>query len=258
MLSWSGQKKTLYILAALIFLGLVFGIPAYFKFFKKPPSCFDGLLNQDEKQIDCGGVCVKLCLNEAVAPIILFERYFKVADGVYNAVVFVENKNNGLYALRIPYILKLYDKDNVLLAERPGETFMSSAKTFPIIEYAIDTKEREVAKVTFDFPGDINWKRGTFNDPRVEIIDKRLIDDKGLPRIKAMLKNNEVYRIQNIPVVAIVYGSDGNLMASSHTLVDEIAGKSETPLIFTWNEAFKETPTKIDIIPRLVPRELTK
>jgi hypothetical protein len=258
MLSWSAQKKFLYTSAVLVFLALVIGTPLYLKFFKKPPSCFDGVLNQDERHVDCGGVCVKICLDEVGKPIVLFERYFKVANGVYNAVAVIENDNKGFYALRIPYTMKFYDKDNVILAERAGETFMTSASTFPVIEYAVDTRQREVSKVTFTFSGDIDWKRGVFKDPKVEILNKKLYDDKGKPKISATFRNDEVYKLEKIAIVALVYGSGGNLIASSHTLVDEVAGESEVPLIFTWNEPFSETPEKIDLIPRLIPRELTR
>lgn len=258
MLSWSAQKKLVYISVTLFIFALIVGIPVYFKFIKKPPTCFDGILNQDEREVDCGGVCLKLCKNEAIDPAILFERYFNVISGIYNGVALIENRNVGLYALRVPYVMKLYDNQNVLLAERVGETFLTGAKTFPIIEYAIDTKERKVSKITFSFLGEIDWKRGAFKDPDVEVINKKLFDDKGLPRLSAVLRNNEIYRIGKTPVVALLYGEGGNLIASSHTLVDEIAGQGETPVVFTWNEAFKDTPTKIDIVPRLIPRELTK
>jgi len=258
MLSWSNQKKFLYLLLALFVLGLVAGIPVYFKFVKKAPTCFDGKLNQDEKGIDCGGVCVQICNGEAIKPIVLFERYFKVAPGVHNAVVLVENNNIGLYALRVPYVMRFYDKDSALLAETYGETFMSNSKLFPVIEYSINTQARDVARMTFEFLGEIDWKRGVYPDPKVEIQNKILREDKGKPRIQAEIVNNEVYKISNIPVVALVYGNGGNLIASSHTLVDEISGKGRVPIVFTWNEGFSEVPAKTEIIPRLIPRELTR
>lgn len=258
MISWSTKKRFFYISLVGLFFFLVVGVPVYLKFFVKPPSCFDRLLNQNELEIDCGGVCEQICRSEVTRPIVLFSRYFEVAKGVYNAVVLVENQNAGFYATRIPYEMKFYDEDNVLIAQTVGETLMSSKKTFPIIEYTIMTNERKVTRMSFEFLGDIKWKRGSFIDPKVEVLEKRLRDDKGVQKLEAKIKNNEVYKLEQVPVVALLYDEEKNLVASSHTLLDEVPAKGEMPIVFTWNNSFSSIPTQIDIIPALTPRELLK
>ncbi len=258
MISWSTKKRLFYVSLVGMFFLLTIGVPVYMEFFAKPPSCFDRLFNQNELEVDCGGVCEQICRNEVVRPVVLFSRYFEVAKGVYNAVVLIENQNTGFYATRIPYEMKFYDEDNVLIAQTVGETLMSSKKTFPIIEYTIMTNERKVTRMSFDFLGDIKWKRGVFVDPKVEVLEKKLKDDRGVQKLEAKLKNNEVYKLKHVPVVALLYNEEKNLIASSHTLIDEVPAKGEVPLVFTWTNSFVSIPTQIDIIPALTPRELLK
>lgn len=256
MFNWSNQKRFLYTFFTIIFLAVVIGLPVYFKFFRKPPSCFDGKLNQNERFVDCGGVCAKICPDEARPVINLFSRYFEVTKGVYNVVAMVENVNTSVYALRVPYVFKLYDSDNVLLEERYGETFIPASKKFPVIEYTLYTKERKVEKITFEFLGNIKWVRGVYNEPKINIENQILSVNKGLPRLEADIVSDEVYKIDRIPVVALIYDNDGNLMASSHTLVDSIKARGNEHIVFTWNEVFPDPVGKAEIIPRVIPRDL--
>jgi hypothetical protein len=258
MISWNTKKRLLYSFFTILFLSLLIGVPLYVKFFVKPPSCFDQKLNQNELETDCGGICERICRSEVNNPEVLFYRFFEVAQGVYNAVALIENSNDSFYATRVPYQMKFYDVDNVLIAESIGETLLSSKKTFPIIEYTIATNERKITRMSFEFLGDIKWQRGVFEDPDIEILEKNLRDDRGVQKLQAKIKNNEVYKVRNIPLIALLYDENDNLVAASHTLVDEVPAKGYFPIVFTWAEAFKNIPTKIDIIPQLVPRELLK
>lgn len=256
MFNWSNKKRFLYTLGTLLFLGVVIGLPIYFKFIRKPESCFDGKLNQNEKFVDCGGVCKRICPDEARPTVNLFSRFFRVTKGVYNVITMIENVNTSVYALRAPYVVKLYDSENVLLNERYGETFIPSSKKFPIIEYTLYTKERDVQKVTFEFLGEINWIRGSYNETKLSIKNQILKTEKGLPRLEADIDNDEVYKIEKIPVVAVVYDNNGNVIASSHTFIDELKAKSTSHITFTWNEVFSGPVGKIEIIPNVIPREL--
>ena len=63
-------------------LGIVGGVVAiiagYFVYtvlFKVDPTCFDGKKNQDERGIDCGGVCALVCLADAKTVVPIWSRY---------------------------------------------------------------------------------------------------------------------------------------------------------------------------------------
>src|SRR4051812_41305378 len=111
---WARQKQATYLTIVVLFLLIVFGIPTYFIFFHKTPNCYDNLMNQDETGVDCGGGCAKVCPADAQPPIVHWQRYFKVVQGVYTVVVNIENPNIKVFAQNVPYRIRLLDKEGVV------------------------------------------------------------------------------------------------------------------------------------------------
>lgn len=255
MASWSGKRQQRIILVVIAFGLIIFGIPAYYKFFPKKATCFDNVLNQDEIEADCGGVCQKLCSIETKDPLVLYERFFATAPGVYSLLANIENSNQGAYATDARYIFRTYDKNNVLLDERSGQTYIAPNTTFPIMEYGIFLGERIPAKTIVSFIQPIDWRRGEFNDPSISILNIKT-NQEGLPFIGADLKSNEVYEIKNIRVIAIVYDVLGNAIGTSQTVVLRLAPKESVPIAFSWNKPFEASVSRVDIIPRVLPRDI--
>ena len=61
-------KQVVYgILYLAILGGIVTGI--YFLLLKQPASCFDGIQNEGEAGIDCGGPCAVVCIPSTIQPL---------------------------------------------------------------------------------------------------------------------------------------------------------------------------------------------
>ena len=117
-ISWAAKKQLTYLLIFLIVIvGIIFAV--WLKI--TVPSCTDGKQNQDEKGVDCGGVCSKECLGEIKDLAILWSKPLKVAGNNYDAVALVENRNLFLSAKSVRYQFKFYDDRNILIASREGE-----------------------------------------------------------------------------------------------------------------------------------------
>lgn len=256
-MNWGTQMKTMYISGVVILLLLLIGVPVYFKYFNNPPSCSDNKQNQDERGVDCSGVCAKLCPFEARDPIILFERLYEASRGSYTAVALVENPNQGVFTRKLAYDFKIYDKDNVLLSEIPGTTFAPPGRTFPIFVSQILTGNRIASKITFAAAvgSSIPWERGVWKEPDVKVMNVTRKVVNGASRVEADIMNNEVYTLKNIEIAAIVYDSNGNARDASATVVEEVLSNSKAHITFAWNSEFAFDVSKVDIIPRLVPRE---
>jgi len=255
-MNWGSRMKALYISGVLIILLLVIGIPVYFKYFNKAPTCFDGALNQNEEGVDCGGPCALLCPEQSRDPIMTFQRLYKANPGVYTAVALVENPNQAVFAKQVSYVFKIYDKDNVLLFEIPGTTFIPPGREFPIFASPILTGNREAAKETFAFTNlPIVWEKGAWQDPSIDVsnITNQVVN--GNQRIEADIANNEVYPMKDLEVVAIVYDASGNATEASATVASYISPRGTTHVSFTWTKAFDFSVSKINIIPRLLPRD---
>lgn len=252
MFSWAHRRQLIYGSVVFIFLALVLGVPTYFIFFNNAPTCFDGKMNGDEVQVDCGGSCDRACANDVLPePIVSWSRSFSVARGLHNLVAYVQNPNVNYTAEPIPYIFLVYDAENVLLGVREGYARVPPTKTFPIFEPAFDAGTRQPTKVVFEFTSPAVWNRFETAKPELDVIDERVLNATSSPTIKATLLNKTINKYTNVEVVAIVYNKQGNAFASSKTVVDIIRGNGEAPLVFTWPIGFIDEVSKVEIIPKL-------
>jgi len=259
-MNWGSRRK--FVILGIMWTAIFATVTVfvYSKFFNKTPTCFDNTQNQDEGGVDCGGVCALLCYNESRPPIVSYSRLFKIGPGAYSALALVENPNQSVYSKSLSYVFKIYDVNNILLFEVPGRTFVPSARVFPIYEHSILTGNREASKITFEIidPENIRWEKGVYRDVdlRVNNVSNEIVDTRA--RVTADIINNEVYPVKDFQVVAVVYDEQGNAQESSSTIVDYISPNDKTGVSFTWNYPFDFSVSKIDIIPRAVPREWSR
>ena len=251
-MSWASKRQFTYgtiVIAVIIF---AISIPAYL-YLNKPPTCIDNKQNGDEKGVDCGGSCDTLCVSQISDPIIQWSKVFKVSDGVYDAVAYVENPNVNAGVKKVIYKFKLYDKNNVLVAERVGKTFIGQNEQFAIFESNIRTGKRIPKNAFLEFKQGIDWTRLKISKADIPNIFARNKNISGLetkPRLNALLVNDDPFKVLNIEVVAILYDINGNSIAVSSTVVDSMAKNSTKNVTFTWTKPFSTLPVKIEIIPR--------
>lgn len=228
----------------------------YFKFIKKEPTCFDGVLNQDERGVDCGGSCQKICLDEARPLVVHFERFFESSPGVFMAVAEVENVNQQAHVKKAPYAFRVYDKEGVLLEERKGITFIPPSATFPILEYSIYAGERVPAKVSFSFADQLLWEKGDIVLPKLELSNQNLKIGESSVSVEVDVLNREVYAIKNLKAIVLVYDQKNNVRKASSTVISELNPKGKGEFSFLWNEIFDFEVGKVDVVPILMPRDL--
>jgi len=257
-MNWGSRMKTLYISGVVLLLLIVIGVPVYFKYFNPAPTCFDGKQNQDEIGIDCDGVCALLCPEQSRDPIVSFERLYEANPGVYTALAMLENPNQGVFVREVSYVFRIYDKDNILLFEIPGVTFIPPGREFPVFASPIITGNRTATKEIFDITDTrIAWEKGQWNEPAIEVSNVSRSVVNGNERIEADIVNREVYPLRDMQVVAVVYDTSGNAVEASATVVGYISPQSSGRVSFTWGKPFDFSVSKINIIPRSLPRDLS-
>lgn len=250
MSSWSQRRKTFYFL---IFTGFLFGfiiLPAYLIFYK-PPTCDDGKQNGDEKGIDCGGSCVKLCRSQYLDPNIIWTRAIKVKSGIYNIIAYIENPNIDAGVDFISYNFKIKDKDGVLIYEKKGDTFIPPNKFFAVFEDRISMGEKIPTKILFEFTGGTVWKKQENKEAGITVLKKTISYENYLPRVDAVLENHTLESIFKIEVVAIVYDKYDNAVGFSRTFIDKLEKRESQSITFTWPEPLVSDVVKIEIIPRI-------
>lgn len=247
-MSWGTRKRN--------FIVLIFSTVVFFTvsillgvFFYEEPTCFDKKQNGDEIGVDCGGKCELLCNFSTTDPIIHWVRYFKIADGIYSVIAYVENQNTDASVKNLPYVFKLYDSRGVVIVEKEGITNLNSKQIIPITETGLKTGELEPVRISFDFTKKIVWQKDQAKNPVLIIKDEQIVKDKEVQKITAEVLNSSLEDTQNINFLVIVYDQNNNAIASSATFVEELRGGETKNILFTWPTLFTEQISRFEIIP---------
>src|SRR5712671_4293742 len=109
-MTWAARRQVLYIGIILLFLGAVSAYPVYAIFIRHTPTCMDGIHNQGERGIDCGGICPRACLDQVVPqPLVQWARIFPVSGSIYNLVAYIQNPNVTFTGAPTRYLFKVFD-----------------------------------------------------------------------------------------------------------------------------------------------------
>lgn len=212
---------------AIVVILIVSGVIYYFGTFG---SCNDGLLNQNEERIDCGGDCIP-CIDVNVQdPTILWARFFAIAPDIYDVAARVRNVNQiaGGEAL---YKFTLRDEAGNAIAVSEG-----SATLFPNEEQIIFKANIVTGATpkTVSFAIEVpDWKKTLKRDIPVNIVSQEF-SPLPAPRVVATLENQSLFAVENFTVAVLLHDASGNVIGVSKTKVDEIGGSARESIVFTW------------------------
>ncbi len=216
----------------------------------RPPSCTDGVRNQDEAGVDCGGVCTYLCASQTEPLRVVWTRLFEVAPGWWSAMAYVENPNAHAVATRVPYRFRLFEQEGVSVREEVGTTFIRGEPLVPIFVGRINVGSRVPYRVTFDFPEDPFWQ---YTDAayQVTVLEQTITTSPTQQVVAATLRNDEPRDLERIVVNAIVFDDAQNAIAASETYVDRLPARGKRGIRFTWPNPFSESPKRVEVVPRV-------
>lgn len=232
--SWSFRRQLAVVGILAFFLFLVVGSVIYF--FIPSPTCFDNSQNQEEEGVDCGGSC-KPCAEQVRDLAILWTRFFPIRTGGYDIAALVENRNQFYAATRLVYAVKMYDKENVLIAVRDGITYANTGERFIIFESNFPAQHRIPARAILEIR-EVAWVSREAKPLPVDILSKdvSLVGSETTPRVEVKIKNRASEVFRNIEVHAILLSANDEAIGASRTFLDELGLQEEANLIFTWPE----------------------
>lgn len=226
----------------------------------KPPTCFDNKQNGGERGVDCGGLCARFCPFEVTDVKVKWARAFPITDDVYSAVAYIENQNVNAGAYNIKYEFKLYDADHKFITVRDGETFIGPNSNSAIYESAIKVQNRIPKFTQFTFLADPVWIMTDRRIGDLGVFSKNevLSDTDTKPKYEATIFNqSQLYTVNNIDVIAILYDKDDNAIGVAKSFIEELTPSLETKVYFTWQKSFSGEVVRKEIIPRYNPFKVT-
>lgn len=248
MSSWSRRRKSIYaFIVAVVLLGAI-GLPAFLHFYKAP-TCFDGLKNGNERGIDCGGGCERLCQSSFLPPSVAWARFAQVAPNLYNVAAYIVNPNVAGEADSVPYHLALYDDRGILITDTTGTVTLPPHRNTLAFQGSVSTGKRVPAKALFEFTAPPDWYKQADTLSSLTIGDKKYGEDAGGASLLVTLGNASVSPIGRLTVYAALYDKDGNALGFSKTIVDGIPGKRTATAPFTWPQGFSGKVISIEVLP---------
>lgn len=247
---WAARRRLLIAIivgaVAVAFL-FVLGIATVYK----APSCTDGVQNQGEYGVDCGGPCPYLCAEQTLAPTVLFTKAVSSTGGRIDVAALIENKNPDAAAKNVPYRVQLFGTDRLPVADLSGAIDLPPGASVPVYISGAASGRQTIANafLTID-PASVHWY-ALPRDPRIvpTVSNVSVTSADTMPSITATLANPSVTMLSNILTVAFVHDAEDNIIAASQTIVPVVPPQGSATATFTWNAPFATTTAEIQVLP---------
>lgn len=246
MADWGTRRQFSFIL---VFILLLLAIAGLIYFTNSPePTCFDGLQNQDELEVDCGGSCLKVCPVEVSDLIVHWSRVVKVREGVYDVAALVENPNPfGIES--IDYRIKVHDEDNILIRDFNGRTYLNPGEKMVLFEPNINVGFRTPTTAFIEF-SEPEWHRLIPARKPILSVGGKRFSNETQAEVRFTLSNDSLFDAGAIEAFVILFDERENAYAASRTLIEGLDSGEEKELFFTWPEPLEIEPFSIEIITR--------
>ncbi len=242
---WAFWRRVQYAIGFFVVLALI-GTALYFRYGYAEPTCFDGIQNADERGIDCGGACENICALDITLPISLWAESFRITEGQYNVVAYIENRNEDIGSPSLTYTFRLYD-DAGLIVERSGTTVLPPNGVYPVFEGRVTTGERVPTRTTIELSDDIAWKKGTVGREQFALDGRELLNADSQPRLMADIRNTLLTEAEDVEIVATIFDKNGNPLTVARTVVEYFPGRTTESVTFTWPEPIAKTLRSCEI-----------
>ncbi len=218
-------KQAIYGIAYLVvFIGIIAGV--YFAFIRQAPSCFDGIQNEGETGVDCGGPCAKVCTPASTEGLVADNvSIFIPGPERYTFLAQIENHNTGFAADYFDYSFDLYDASGTLLQSFPDHSFIYAGEVkYLLLANVAETTTADHAVLTTANP---DWVTASamglaprFGNPLP--VTGSIISSSTIT-VTGRITNGEVASFTHVLVIAVFYDAAGKPAGASQTVIDTIA-----------------------------------
>ncbi|RME59976.1 hypothetical protein D6779_03060 [Candidatus Parcubacteria bacterium] len=218
------KKQLLYLSPLLLILGIGIIVGASF-LFRHEPTCFDGIKNQGEEDVDCGGPCELQCYLRGIQDIRLDSeiRAFYLAKDASAVLARIQNPNAAVAAPHFAYTLSIYDRAGSIVRRVTGDSFIYAGEVKYLFVPRVPIAANYVSKVDFHVDK-VEWApQEEFPRPAVEVKQFRTTKDARGTWVDGELVSEDVKTIAEIQVLAIFRGKFGQRTGASFTVVKNLA-----------------------------------
>ncbi|MDD3190701.1 MAG: hypothetical protein PHI66_03370 [Candidatus Pacebacteria bacterium] len=244
-------KKSVIVLILLLIIGGIVYI------FTRPEEdlCFDGIKNNGEAGVDCGGFCDVECPENLNLPeeVNLLEtnwvKIVKDGENTYDLIASVSNDNERWGLSKVKYRFLVYDANGKLMSDVSNSVYFmprgitSGDDIKYIMENNIHFDDTPVsAEIKFS---SYNWKEvettrelRALNKDIVEISEKAngFDEEMNLYFARGTTKNTSKYAFAKVDIVAVIFDNNGDVLAVGKTDQLTISAGGGWGFLISWKD----------------------
>ncbi|MGC8981768.1 MAG: hypothetical protein ACP5JU_02355 [Minisyncoccia bacterium] len=238
------QKQILY---GIIFFSifLIFSFLIYNFLFKPKPSCYDGIKNQGEEGIDCGGPCIP-CEVLKLSPLRKSEAKILIyPDNTLDLIASVGNPNDNYGVKKFSYRFLIYGNND--FKQVSGESFILPLEKKYILETNLKMPGFQIRKVDFEISFPIeNWKKIEENKVKIDLLNYNIYQN----RFECEVVNSSEREYKNIELDFLIVNKDNEIIGALKTYVDSLEPNESKNIVLTL-PPLTETPDKVLFFPEV-------
>ena len=206
------------------------GFVVYYATLKPPASCFDGKMNQDETEVDCGGQFCESCDIRRLLPIRIAGVTLLPTGNADTATALVEfqNPNPKYGAASFKYRLEFFTSEAAVPAHiEEGEAFIYPSevkyKALPNLPLKAGATLRYAEIIT-----DPVWKSAeALSVPQIQIREIKLARQNGEAVLTGIVRNNSPFPLISAIVNGFALDDNKKIVAASRTSIQDVAPTEE-------------------------------
>lgn len=204
---------------------------AFYQLFLKPhPNCSDGIKNQDEIGVDCGGSC-KSCETAALSIIVGDKSYFSVSRlGKTTFYLELKNPSGDFWVKNFDYALNVYDALGNKLTSFSGSSSIAPSGKRVIVFAAADVDAKDVARTDL---GIMNPEWSPLVEYHVEGVTASDVTSRvisgGRVYVSGNVTNNVASYAKKVNISAVFRDKESRIVNASMTTVDSLQSFSKKP-----------------------------
>lgn len=220
---------------------------SFYYIFRPEPTCKDGVKNQREENVDCGGPCAP-CKKEIQAiPLSVDEKYFVYGnDNRFDVMAEISNPNDKYGVASFDYEFKLIDKSGAVLSSQTGHSFILPKESKYIIELNLYSS---INPYTVEFNmGEIKWEEFLeYEEPKLNIYSKDYSEESDKNTVFGLLRNESYFDFNSLEIDIILRGSDGKPVALGRTEMRTVKSQEQRDFKFIWPYRFGNEVESVEV-----------
>lgn len=224
---------------------------AFVLFGPEKETCEDGIKNQNEENVDCGGVCQVCKKIEALDLVSQGAEYIENGvQGEADLLGKVENPNNNFGSGKFEYQFNFKDEAGNIFYSKKGSSFILPGEKKYIVENNVPVAKNP-AFLDFEILSS-EWTEfnSFYEKPQTKIINKQYNESESGPifgEAVGILKNESPFDFSLIKIKIILRNEEDKILALNSTEMRTIKSGEEREFKAIWSNKFPGSVAKMEV-----------